>query len=119
MKLRLLPRLFWGRQVISLYRSSIFLVIVSLSAALLMIAAKLAFVSPGMGNGGAFLVALSIAVVLIALTMATLAAWFAAAISFIWKESMPQAAIYHFAFPFFLSLPGTGLLMVAAWSIIR
>lgn len=104
--------------MVGLYRVSLLMAVTALAGAVALVAVNVASLSPGMGNGGSFLVALSLGAVLMALTVATPLAWLAAGVSFIWQEVMPEGRLYHYSVPVALALPGTLLLLVAAWSSI-
>ncbi|TBW47621.1 hypothetical protein EZI54_22390 [Marinobacter halodurans] len=79
---------------------------------------NLSTLPPGGGNGGAFLAALSFGVGLLGLTIATPLAWIAAGISYVCRGAMPKGALWHYAVPTVVALPGTVLLLVVAWSSI-
>lgn len=101
--------------MVIVYRVNLAVALGALIAALLLVANNLATLSPEMGNGGAFLAALSMGVVLVALAVATPLAWLGAAISYVWQEAMPEGVLYHYSVPLIVALPGTSLLLAAAW----
>lgn len=104
--------------MVAIYRFSLLLAVFVLAGAAVLVASNLAFLAPGMGNGGAFLAALSMGAVLLALIIGTPLAWFAAGVSFVWQDAMPEGRFYNYWMPIIVALPGTSLLAVVAWSSI-
>ena len=101
--------------MIMIYRISLLLAVFVLAGAAVFVSSNFAWLAAGTGNGGAFLVGLSLGAVLLALIIATTLAWFAACVSFVWQDAMPKGRFYRYWMPVIVALPGTSLLVVAAW----
>ena len=99
--------------MVVIYRISLLLAVFVLAGAAVFVASNLASLAPGMGDGGAFLAVLSLGAVLLALIIATPLAWFAACVSFVWQDAMPEGRFYNYWMPVIVALPGTSLLVVA------
>ena len=104
--------------MVGIYKFCLVSAVVAFVGSIAFAVINIATLSPASGNGGAFLAALSLGAVLLGLALATPLAWIAASISYIWQEDMPKGALCHYAVPTTVALPGTVLLLVAAWSSI-